>query len=1658
MGENVVYSVLLFEDDADHAKLTTATLTADALRDWRVVNVDSLADGLDILRGEHWDCVLLDLNIRDSNGLETFHAVANVSGSIPVIIHSGVRDTELALEAVRAGAQDYIIKDVGSREHLVRSMLYAIERKQLLLELEHARDSLEKHNRDLSGAREELRQERDLFIAGPVVVFKRHADGDMGVVYVSRNVLRFGYRPDEFTSGARSYESILHPDDLERVNATIRERLHSGAGMIEQEYRILDALGETAWLNDVTRVTVDADANALLQSYIVDISARRRVEHSLSATELRLTSILSGINEAVYEIDGDGVLTFISPVVSRLLGYEPAEITGRPFADLIVEEQRAHMREILLDLSRKQMEPCEFMMRSRNGDIRFVNVSCGSRFVIGEDSRIVGILSDVTEHRMMSSLVHSAREETQQYLDIAEVVFLSLDTNGIVTLINKKGCDILGYSEHQLIGRDWFDMCIPENDREALRGTMLKVLQGGADNAEIYENPVLTRTGEERTIRWHNSMLRDASGMVTGVLSSGEDVTEQREIEAAMRGSRELLDLALWGGDLGAWEWDIAKDAVILNDRAATMLGYDASNLPSYTTMRLELVPQEDVHRLQSEMELHLEGKTPFYQAETWMICKNGEWKWVLERGKVVQRSGNGSPLRVAGTLLDLTERKYAEIAIEDSEKKFRLLAENSSDIIWTSDTDWNLTFVSPSIEYIAGYTSEEFLGRNMRESYLGIDFEQLTEAFDIHLAALREGETVERSLRLELRLLRNNAEPLWVEVVAIPIFDRLGKLLSIHGNTRDINKRKITQIALQESEEKYRLLVENQTDLVVKIDLDGRFLFVSPSYCRTFGKTEAELLNNTFIPVVHEEDRASTLDAMKTILLPPHVAYVEQRALTVEGWRWLAWSETAVIDDNGSITAIVGLGRDITERKMAEFALIDSEKRLRTVISNLPVILFSLDASGVFTLSEGRGLDALGLQPGEVVGKHVTEIYGDNAVVLSNIREVLKGESLASITEVEDKQFQTWYSPIFDMHGAVQQVIGVAVDITERVRTQRELDRHRNHLEELVEARTLELERANERLRRFRFALDSAADNLYIIDPANLTIVDLNDSAAAALGYSREELLTMSLIDIVPTGERQSILFTIAEVREGRQSAGTLETHFLRKADSTFSAEMLIREFSTEGASLLIATVRDITRRIEDERALRESEAKYRNVLENASEGILVVQDLLVKFFNDKVLDLTGLPAEKLSNLSILEFIHPEDYNIIRKYYGARVRGEAVPDGYNVRMFDSNGTIKWMEVRDVVITWEGQPATLSFFNDITAKKESEEYIHFQASLLRIVRNSVIALDANGRVMYWNLFAEQMYGLKAEEVMGRRAEELPPFGKVFAEQVLPQLRAKGSWEGEAERRNSDGGILPVDSRWNTIEIDGKIQGYVGVGIDLTDRKKLERELLQSQKLASLGILSEGIAHELRNPLGYASSAAQLLLTKNDLPEAQRRKYGEVIYNGVEKANKIIENLLLIGKPKGQLMKANIDLREPIAEAQSMLSAHPMAVNISLDIDLPAGMAVVFGNREMLVQLLYNLFTNALNALNGEGLLRVCGSRQGDDIHIRVSDTGPGIPEEIAESIFDPFFTASRSDKGIGLGLTLCYFIVDDHDGSIEILSDQIEGEEGAVFLLTFPAV
>jgi diguanylate cyclase (GGDEF)-like protein/PAS domain S-box-containing protein len=245
--------------------------------------------------------------------------------------------------------------------------------------------------------------------------------------------------------------------------------------------------------------------------------------------------------------------------------------------------------------------------------------------------------------------------------------------------------------------------------------------------------------------------------------------------------------------------------------------------------------------------------------------------------------------------------------------------------------------------------------------------------------------------------------------------------------------------------EEEYRLLIENQTDLVVKVDPEGRFLFVSPSYCRTFGRTRAELIGSAYMPMVHEDDRAATASALAKLREPPHTCTIEQRALTIEGWRWLAWSDTAVLDPDGQVTAIIGVGRDVTERKETETALAAATRRFELAVEGGEIGLYTASLSPMQTSVDVRYLAMLGYAEDELdvdPRSWIEMVHPDDRGQVQDLYERVKCGDLDRFEAEYRMRHRDWHwvwiqdrARVYelDAEGRALRIAGTHTDVTRR-------------------------------------------------------------------------------------------------------------------------------------------------------------------------------------------------------------------------------------------------------------------------------------------------------------------------------------------------------------------------------------------------------------------------------------------------------------------------------------------------------------------------------------------------------------------------------------------------------------------------------------------------
>ncbi|MFY9259540.1 MAG: ATP-binding protein [Gallionella sp.] len=344
------------------------------------------------------------------------------------------------------------------------------------------------------------------------------------------------------------------------------------------------------------------------------------------------------------------------------------------------------------------------------------------------------------------------------------------------------------------------------------------------------------------------------------------------------------------------------------------------------------------------------------------------------------------------------------------------------------------------------------------------------------------------------------------------------------------------------------------------------------------------------------------------------------------------------------------------------------------------------------------------------------------------------------------------------------------------------------------------------------------------------------------------------------------------------------------------------------------------------------------------------------------------------------------------------------------------------------------------------------------ATVVESANDLVVSTDAKGVIVSWSRAVERISGYQSNEARGRllvelcessQREDMKAMIRRLVEGSAVQLREIGLVA-------RSGRVVPVDWSCSPILDDtDKVSGVVAVGRDLTERRAFEQHIFQSEKLAALGVMAGGIAHELRNPLAVSFSAAQflsgLLGSTDDL--AFQQECVNKIIDGIQRSSAIIENLLRFARPAPSDRVGTLDLVALAQETISVLAPQAKLQKIKVLERYADNSVSVSGNSNLLQQVLMNLILNACQAMPTGGEIVVDVKREAGEALIRVSDTGCGVSPANLRRVFDPFFTTQPVGKGTGLGLSISHTIVKQHGGEIELHS--IEGQ-GSTFIVCLP--
>ena len=473
------------------------------------------------------------------------------------------------------------------------------------------------------------------------------------------------------------FAESIHPDDRDGVLSAWNAAM-AGAPY-DIEHRIL-VNQEVQWVRERAQITF-ADGKPLFGvGTVQNITDRKQAQISLEQSEERYRILADYSTDWQYWLGSDGRYLYVSPGCESITGYPPQAFLDDPelMRSIMHPDDRPmwekHWVAISVGQQRKPHASMEFRILTRDGGTRWIEHQCqpvSSSAAEYQGRR--GVNRDITERKQAELSLRMERDRGQRYLDTIEAVIVALDVDGRITLINRKGCELLGNYTHELLGANWFERCLTQpTGMSEVYPVFKAIIAGDVEQAEYYENAVQTRSGQQRLIAWHNSVIRDSDGRISGTLSAGEDVTEQRAAERALAESSLFLRESQSIARVGGWKANPETDMLVWTDEIYRLCEHPLDQPPGLQ-QGLDYYAPEFHPRIVAALQAAWTDGLPF-TLETEMLLRSGRRFWAELRciGRVDEPDG----AYIAGTFQDITDRKAVQTELEQHRRHLEALVE----------------------------------------------------------------------------------------------------------------------------------------------------------------------------------------------------------------------------------------------------------------------------------------------------------------------------------------------------------------------------------------------------------------------------------------------------------------------------------------------------------------------------------------------------------------------------------------------------------------------------------------------------------------------------------------------------------------------------------------------------------------------------------------------------------------------------------------------------------------------------------------------------------------------------------------------------------------------------------------------------------------------
>jgi PAS domain S-box-containing protein len=518
------------------------------------------------------------------------------------------------------------------------------------------------------------------------------------------------------------------------------------------------------------------------------------------------------------------------------------------------------------------------------------------------------LMTGITERKQAEQALHDSRDLLRVLVDSLPVGILYVDAAERIVFANKTAASWWG-----MPGSDPSGHAVEEIFGDHYLGIQSRVKTALAGQEVTCEEQVEYKDGITRDIVASYMTHIGVDGQVKGVACLIENISELKQVERELRESEQRLQLALKGGALGLWDWNLKTGSAVLSKRTTRMIGYERDELDPHVRTWKRAVHPDDWEQVSEALNGHLSGQIPCFEAEFRMRGKSSEWKWFQARGKVVEYDKEGKPQRITGTMLDVTQTRRAAEKLRKTQEKYRHLIENAYDIVYTTDSNGRFTFVNSAFVQHVRYPMEEVIGRN----YL----EFIPEEYRGDISRFYGRQFVKKlpDSYYEFPFVTKNGEIRWYSQKT-QLLTEDDSIVGFQSIARDITERKQVEEALRRSEQRFRELAELLPQTVYEIDTTGKFIFINSAALKLTGYSLEEFLT-TLNPVqlVIEKDRERVANNFKKIIMGQEVVVAPYTALTKDGSTVPILVYAVPISENKKIVGIRGVIVDISPLKQAE-------------------------------------------------------------------------------------------------------------------------------------------------------------------------------------------------------------------------------------------------------------------------------------------------------------------------------------------------------------------------------------------------------------------------------------------------------------------------------------------------------------------------------------------------------------------------------------------------------------------------------------------------------------------------------------------------------------------------------------------------------------------